>query len=89
MTLSPQVRDGLIRRLRRIEGQTKGIQKMLCEGRNCREVLNQLASVRAATQSVSVELARHYAVSCLTETDRVDSESSVSEVIDLLLRLPH
>ncbi len=88
MTLSPQVRDDLLRRLRRIEGQTKGIQKMLTEGRNCREVLHQLASVRAATQSVSIALAKQYAMSCLMEPDDQDPASSMGDMIEFILRLP-
>jgi len=65
--LSLDARDDLIKRLRRIEGQTQGIQRMLVDGRECREILNQLASVRAATRRASQELMRHYALSCLRE----------------------
>ena len=86
--LPPETRDDLIRRLRKIEGQTQGIQRMLLEGRDCREVLNQLASVRAATQRVSAELVRHYAMSCFSDPTCVQSEESIYQVIDLILQTP-
>lgn len=85
--LSAEIRDELIKRLRKIEGQTQGIQRMLAAGRDCREVLNQLASVRAATRRVSEELARCYALSRLKEAQSTCSEGAVEEVIGLLLRV--
>jgi len=85
--LEPQAQQDLIARLRRIEGQAQGVQRMLAEGRDCREVLNQLASIRAATSSVSLELARRYAESCLDDAAAGDTVTRQS-VIDLLLHLP-
>ena len=87
MPLPPETQQDLLRRMRRIEGQTQGIQRMLAEGRDCREVLNQLASVRAATRSVSVELAKHYAQACLEGDTCLDPDSRET-VIDFLLHLP-
>lgn len=85
--LTPQGRESLIRRLRKIEGQTQGIQRMLADGRECREVLNQLASVQAATRRVSLELVKQHVLSYLDDPECLDSESSVDELIDLLLRV--
>ncbi|MHB0856463.1 MAG: metal-sensitive transcriptional regulator [Anaerolineae bacterium] len=82
-----EAREDLIRRLRKIEGQTQGIQRMLADGRDCREVLNQLASVRAATHSVSMVLMKHYALSSLQSPESCDSEKAVSDVISMLLRV--
>ena len=86
--LPAEAREDLIRRLRKIEGQTQGIQRMLADGRDCREVLNQLASVRAATYRVSLELMKYYARSCRQDPDCVDSEQSVNDLIDMLLHVP-
>lgn len=86
--LSPEVREELTKRLRRIEGQTQGIQRMLAEDRDCREVLNQLASVKAATQAVSVMLMKQYALTCLNDPTRTASpEKAVDEVLSLFLRV--
>jgi DNA-binding FrmR family transcriptional regulator len=81
-SLSAEAREGLILRLRKIEGQTQGIQRMLADGRDCRDVLNQLASVRAATHQASVELLKHYALACLGTPQ---SGNQLTDVIDLLL----
>jgi DNA-binding FrmR family transcriptional regulator len=85
--LSIQGREDLIQRLRKIEGQTQGIQRMLVDGRDCREILNQLSSVRAATQQVSLELVRYYLTACLNEPDCTDSETTVDDMIHFLARL--
>ncbi|HHX44423.1 MAG TPA: metal-sensitive transcriptional regulator [Chloroflexi bacterium] len=86
--LPAEAREDLIRRLRKIEGQTQGIQRMLADGRACREVLNQLASVRAATHRVSLELMKHYALACLQDPHCMESEQDLADLIDMLLRLP-
>jgi len=84
--LSSEEREQLIRRLRRIEGQTQGIQKMLADGRDCREVLNQLASVRAATRQVSLELMKGYVRACVSDPESLRSDDSVGDLIDTLTR---
>jgi DNA-binding FrmR family transcriptional regulator len=48
-TVSQEV---LNRRLRRIEGQVRGVQKMIADGRDCENIITQLAAVRAAIESV-------------------------------------
>ncbi|MCD6520786.1 MAG: metal-sensitive transcriptional regulator [Anaerolineae bacterium] len=85
--LSPEARQDLIRRLRRIEGQTQGIQRMLAEGRDCREVLTQLASVRAATRRVSLELMRLYMLACLNDPNCKESDRVINDMIRFLLRV--
>jgi DNA-binding FrmR family transcriptional regulator len=54
--LSAPDRDGLLARLRRIEGQVKGLQRMLREERDCEEITQQLAAARAALDNVAVNL---------------------------------
>lgn len=84
--LPVNTRKELIRRLRRIEGQTQGIQRMLNEERDCREVLDQLASVRAATRMVSIELIKSYLTSCLGDVDCA-SPDEIDDMIGVLLRV--
>jgi len=85
--LSKEKRQDLIRRLRKIEGQTQGIQRMLLDERDCREILNQLASVRAATRQVSLELTKSYLLACVNNPECLDSEEAVSDVISIVLRV--
>ena len=53
--LDPEVKRSLINRLRRIEGQARGIQRMLEEDRDCQEVLAQLVAMREATNRVGMQ----------------------------------
>lgn len=52
-------------RLRRIEGQVRGIQNMLDEERDCKEIMQQFIAVRSALQSVSRYFLQEYASECL------------------------
>lgn len=58
-------RAKLIVRLRKIEGQIRGIERMIEEGRDCLDVLTQIAAVRAAADALSVELREEAALGCL------------------------
>ncbi len=86
--LPPEVHRELIGRLRKIEGQVQGIQRMFAEERDCREILDQLASVRAATRQVSVELMKHYAMECLREGEAKNRpDQTIHDVVRLLARM--
>jgi DNA-binding FrmR family transcriptional regulator len=82
-----EARQDLVRRLRKIEGQARGIQRMVDEGRDCREILDQLASVRAATRHVGRELAKGYLAGCLNDSLCLQDDASVEELIALLMRV--
>jgi CsoR family transcriptional regulator, copper-sensing transcriptional repressor len=75
-----EAKEKLIQRLRRIEGQIHGVQGMLAEERDCREVLQQLAAVRSAVQGVSRVFLQEYAAQCLLEFDAVDEITEKSEL---------
>lgn len=65
-TTSPSgERDALVVRLRRAEGQLRGVQRMLDEGAECREVLTQLAAVKAAVDQVGLQLISDRLRSCV------------------------
>lgn len=78
---STETLDKLQKRLRRIEGQVRGIQKMLNDERDCREVVQQLSAIRSAVHQVGLEVMRVYAQQCLVEPD---GEMSEEEVLDYL-----
>ncbi len=85
-TLTPESRQELIARLRKIEGQTRGIQRMIEDERECHEILNQLASVRAATQHVSRELIRGYLQGCLSSSTCSADDEMLNDLVELLMR---
>jgi DNA-binding FrmR family transcriptional regulator len=76
------VKTDLLVRLRRTEGQVRGIQRMVEENRDCQEVLQQLSAVRAALLTASASLARHYALQCLDDTE---ADLPNEELVDQLL----
>ncbi len=56
LQLDEQQRESTLVRLRRIEGQIKGLQRMLREQRDCAEIIQQLAAARAALDNVAIGL---------------------------------
>ena len=59
----------LIAALRRIEGQAKGVQRMIESGRPCAEVVQQLSAMRAATDRLNHRLVSSNLRACLTDTE--------------------
>jgi DNA-binding FrmR family transcriptional regulator len=86
---SEPARAELLSRLRRIEGQAQGVQRMIEEGRDCRAVLDQLNSIRSATYGACMLLMKHYALDCLRQEEGRSPEQTAEELVDLLLRVPH
>ncbi len=66
---NPEAKEKLILRLRRIEGQVRGVQSMLDEERDCREIMQQLAAIHSAVQGSSRIFLQEYATACLVELD--------------------
>ena len=62
--------DLLLRRLRRIEGQVRGIQKMIADGRDCESLITQLAAVRSAIESVGALMLSNYMKLCFPTADQ-------------------
>lgn len=67
---NPQAKQKLTQRLQRIEGQVRGVQTMLENERDCREIMQQLSAIHSAVQGASRVFLQEYATSCLTEMDR-------------------
>jgi len=82
MNVSPPVKQDLLKRLRRLEGQVRGVQKMLDEERDCREILQQLAAIRSAAHQASLLVVREHAAACLFKSGEA---ASPQEVLDSLV----
>ncbi|MBI4770159.1 MAG: metal-sensitive transcriptional regulator [Chloroflexi bacterium] len=83
-TASAEIKIELARRLNRIEGQVRGVKRMVEDDRECREIVQQLAAIRSAIQQTSVVLLRSYACRCLTEGDEAERERVVDDLMALL-----
>lgn len=74
-------------RLRRIEGQVRGLQRMLEEGRDCAALLTQLMAVRAALDAVGRAIVREYMDSCLQLPDTQEAREKIARIVELFLKL--
>ena len=85
----PASQEELIRRLKRIEGQVRGIQRMVEHDRECGDILSQLSAVNEAVRRVSFLLAEKYALECLeVDEGKVKSRETVATLIDTLMKGP-
>lgn len=84
------VRKGCLDRLRRIEGQVRGIQKMIEDDRYCIDVLTQAQAVRAALRRVEDEVLKDHVAHCveraITSGDAEDQRRKLAELLDVLGR---
>ncbi len=86
--LDPRACEDIVQRLKRIEGQARGIQRMVDEGRDCHDIMTQMAAMRAATQSVTIRMLEEFALHCLRNPDEFASpEQSVADMIGVVTRL--
>jgi DNA-binding FrmR family transcriptional regulator len=81
-------KDDILKRLRRMGGQLKGIQKMVEEDKYCVDVLNQLSSIVAASQAVANIILKDHIQGCLRDALTHDdhSEEHVDELISVVDR---
>jgi DNA-binding FrmR family transcriptional regulator len=95
----PQAKEKLLQRLRRIEGQVHGVQGMLDDERDCREIIQQLTAIHSAVQSASRFFLQEYAAACLVEMEkgsgskgdpvlRKEREKIIQDMITLLDKAP-
>jgi len=85
-----ETKQQLIKRLKRIEGQVRGLQSMLDDERDCREIMQQLSAVSSAVKSTSRTFFQDYAALCLMDMGE-DSESHqdlLDEMMVLLDKTP-
>jgi DNA-binding FrmR family transcriptional regulator len=85
-----ETKEQLIKRLKRIEGQVRGIQSMLDEERDCREIMQQLSAVSSAVKSTSRTFFQDYAALCLTNKgeDPDSNQDLLAEMMALLNKTP-
>ena len=80
----------LVARLNRVEGQVRGVSRMVTEGRYCIDILTQLQAVRAALGKVESAILQEHLGKCIegaiTSGDAVDQRAKVKELIQLLER---
>ncbi|MGE0443112.1 MAG: metal-sensitive transcriptional regulator [Gemmatimonadales bacterium] len=87
VAVDPDLKERNLKRLRRIEGQVRGLARMVEEERYCADIMTQIASVQEALRSVGRELMRnhlrHCAASAIREGD-ARAEAMFDELLDLI-----
>jgi DNA-binding FrmR family transcriptional regulator len=84
---NPDVKNQLNHRLARIEGQLRGVQKMVDEERNCKDILQQLIAVRGALQSASLTFLQDVAQDCALNQEKLDNPQAQYEQMMALIQL--
>ena len=77
----------LMNRLKRIEGQVRGLQRMLDENAYCPEILTQASAVNSAVNSFCRVLLTNHMRTCVSEDIRAGREEAVDELMDTLQKL--
>ncbi len=84
---SEQEYKDLMNRLRRIEGQVRGIQRMLEEDAYCTDILIQVSAVNAALNSFNKILLASHIQTCVADNIRQGNDEVIDELVNTLLKL--
>jgi CsoR family transcriptional regulator, copper-sensing transcriptional repressor len=87
--VDPDIKDRNLKRLRRIEGQVRGLQKMVEEDRYCADILTQISSVQEALRAVGRELMRNHLKHCATsaiKSSAEDAEAMYDELVEMMFK---
>ena len=89
VAVDPDIKDRTTKRLRRIEGQVRGLQKMVEEERYCADILTQVSSVHEALRGVARELLRNHLKHCASTAIRAgnaQADAMYEELVDLVYK---
>jgi DNA-binding FrmR family transcriptional regulator len=79
-------KDALVKRLHRIEGQVRGIERMVEDDRYCIDILTQIAAVNTALEAVALKIldehVRHCVAGALTSGDKTDAATKTEELLE-------
>ena len=83
-------KDDYLTRLRRIEGQARGLQRMVDEDKYCIDILTQVSAMTKALQAVSIGLVEEHLSHCVVDAARAggdEADEKISEAMDAISRL--
>jgi DNA-binding FrmR family transcriptional regulator len=88
--MRPLAKSSVLRRLKRIEGQVRGLARMVEDDRYCIDVVTQLSAVRAALRRAEDEILADHTAHCVEHAiasgNKAEQRRKVSELIDVLSR---
>ncbi len=75
-------------RLKKIEGQVKGLQRMVEDGRRCHDMVTQVMAVRSALDQVGVSIVADYMQDCMAaDSTSNETKTALTDVLNLFVRL--
>lgn len=78
-------KDALIKRLNRIEGQVRGVAKMIADDRYCVDVLNQISAMQSAMDAVAIQLLENHAHGCMQNAIKSgNGDTAIREMMTVL-----
>ncbi len=83
----PEEMHALQNRLKRIEGQVRGLQKMLSEDAYCTDILTQVSAVQSALNAFNKELLENHIRTCVVEDIRSGDDEVVSDLVKTIHKL--
>ncbi len=89
VAVDPGIKDSNLKRLRRVEGQVRGLQKMIEEDRYCADVLTQISSVQEALRAVGRALMRNHLKHCASaaiKSSEPEAEAMYDELVDMIYK---
>ncbi len=85
--IDEKIQKDSIRRLKKVEGQVKGIQKMVEQRKYCIDIINQITAVRRALDVVSLNVMKRHIESCVTEAIKQDEpEAKINELMGTIYK---
>ncbi len=90
LAVDPDIKDSNLKRLRRIEGQIRGLHNMVEEDRYCADIITQISSVQEALRGVGRALMRNHLRHCATQAIRKgtpeEAQGMYDEILDLVYK---
>ncbi len=83
----PQTKDDVVKRLKRIEGQVRGIMNMVKEDVYCHDILNLFASVKSALNGARDVVLREHIQNCIAEEMKQDKQKATEELINIFKKV--
>jgi len=90
LSVDPEIKSSNLKRLRRIEGQIRGLARMVAEDRYCPDIMIQISSVQEALRAVGRGLMRNHLKHCASQAIRkgtaAESEATYNELMNLIYK---
>ena len=87
MASRAEMEQQILDRLARIEGQVRGVRKMVEEGRDCEAILTQVLAAQAALERTAGEIVGTYVDECLASESTDEARSKIGRTVKLLARI--